>query len=126
MIREVLPRVDHSVKEVAVLSVLLRLKIKLVEQLVHPLCELCDLHVRWTRLDLALDHGYLSVLVSKKFFLLNDSVVLLFVLSVDLPKNSSVLFLLDFLAPLLHLCELIVQSLLLFLTTFLQLCLRLS
>lgn len=126
LLLEVLFRVEKRVEKIAVLAVLLGLEVEGVEQLEHALGELRDLHVRRALLDLALHDRDLHVLLSQELLLLNDAVVLLVVLRLDLAKNRSMLLLLNLLAALLHLLELLLKALFLFLAAFLQLQLGLS
>ena len=121
LLLEVLLRVDESVEEVAVLAVLLRLEIEAVEKFEEALSELGDLDVGGHLFDLALDGRNLAVLVGELFLLLNNLVVLSFILSLDLAKNGCMLLLLHLLSPLLHLGKLLLQASLLLLAALLEL-----
>lgn len=87
LLREVLLRVHQSVEQVAVLAVLLRLEVEGVEEFEQTLRELRDFDVGRTRLDFALHHRNLHVLLRKQLLLLDHFVVLLLVLGFDLAQD---------------------------------------
>ena len=100
---EVLLGVEESVEQITVLAVLLGFEVKGVEEFEHAFGELSDLDVGWALLDFALNDSNFHVLLSQQLFLLDDLVVLAFVLSLNLAQDSSMLVLLNLLFPFLHL-----------------------
>ena len=66
------------VRKVAVLPVVVRLGVQIVKQLNEALVELGKLDIRWTRLNLSLKDGNLTILLGK-IFLLRQHLVVFFV-----------------------------------------------